>query len=390
MKNRFLLFLVATAFLACSFLSCSKKKDNPETPANQAMIEKLDHWGDSVTRLLVIDSVSRNAQGAIFCVIDPTVNLSYLKAFGTSDISTARYTPLQSSCLFRIGTFTNMLTATVFLQLVQNGALNLESKLSLYLPEVPGSDTITLKQVAGMTSGLFDFTESDSIQRIWATQPLRILTQQELLSFGLAYPPYFGPGLGCRYSCTNSLIMGMIIEKVTDHTLSETYRSRIFEPLVISNTTFPENQFMPFYAPYAHGYVYTDTTTQNLVDVSERYDPSWAWASANLVSDMSDLQTLLEAMVGGSLLSDSVQHLRIQMTDWQTVHGIPLKYGLGIMGTSGYYGHLGDIQGYHCIGLLDPGTGRTIIVMVTNGSASPLLMFAQIANLLTPGLIPVQ
>ena len=77
------------------------------------------------------------------------------------------------------------------------------------------------------------------------------------------------------------------------------------------------------------------------------------------------------------------------MTEWVNFHGIPLQYGLGIMGTSGYYGHTGDTKGYHSICMYAPSTGITIMVVVNNGSGTPLTMFAQIANLLSPGLIPL-
>ena len=321
-------------------------------------------------------------------VNNPLSGLDYLRAFGTSDISTARYLPLKTTDLFRIGTITNTFTTTVFLQLVQDGVLNLEDRLSNFFPDIPNSENITLRQIANMTSGLFDFTDSDSIHKIWAEHPLRILSHQQLIDFAMAYPPYFQPGAGCHYSNTNCVLLGMIIEKVTGEALSETYRKRILEPLSLSNTTFPSNQFMPFYASYTHGYEYFDSL-HTLVDVTERYDPSWAWGSGNQISGMSNLLVWLPALVNGTLLNSGTQQERMKMTDWENFHGIPMQYGLGIMGTSGYFGHTGDAKGYHNVCMYSPSTGTTIIVVVNNGSYSPLIMFARIANLLSPGLIPL-
>jgi D-alanyl-D-alanine carboxypeptidase len=388
MKKTICLSLLSIIFLILFFGSCKKNNDNPETEANKPITDQLDRWGDSLIKENIVDSVNLPVQGAMIYVNDPAIGLSYSKAFGTSDISTSKYSPLRTGDLFRIGTITNTFTTTVFLQLIQDSVLNLEDKLDKFFPAIPNSSLITLRQIANMTSGLFDFNDTDSILRIRREHPLTVLTPQQLIDFAMAVPPYFQPGEGFHYSSTNSVLLGMIIQQVTGDALSETYRNRILEPLSISNTTFPTNQFMPFYTSYSHGYEYSDSL-HILVDETEKFDPSSFWGSANLISDLADLQVWLPALVNGSLLNAITQQERMKMVDWGSFHGIPLQYGLGIMGTSGYFGHSGDIPGYHCVIMYSPASGRTIVVMVNNGSYSPLIMFARIANLLSPGLIPL-
>jgi len=387
MKKHILLSIPAILVLVFFVVSCKKKDTTTEISANQPLTDQLDKWGDSLINKVVIDSVKLGAQGAMIYVYNPSNNFEYVRAFGTSDITTARFLPLKTTDLFRIGTITNTFTATVILQLAQDGALSLEDSLGKFFPGVPNAVNITIREMLNMTSGLYDFMDSDSIHRILSEHPLRVLTPVQLVNFGTAYPPYFQPGGGVHYSSTNSVLLGMIIEQVTGSSLSEAYRNHILEPLSLSNTTFPINQFMPFYAPYSHGYEYADSV-HTLYDVTERYDPSWSWASANLVSSLPELQTWLPALVKGTLLSPDMQQGRMFMVDWENVHGIPLQYGLGIMGASGYFGHIGENKGYHSICMYSPSSGNIIIVMVNNGSCIPLLMFAEIANLLTPGLIP--
>lgn len=380
--------LLVILILLVSFISCKKDEAAQEPEELHVMRNQLDQWGDSLTKNIVIDSVNVSIQGAIFYVNDPVKNFTYLRGFGSADISTARFRWIETEDLFRIGTLTNTFTTTVFLQLVQSGVLNLDSKLNIYFPEVLNSENITLRQIAGMTSGLYDFSKTDSMQNIWAERPLSVLSPEKLLGFINGYSPSFPPGDGCDYSLTNSLLQGMIIEKVTEDPLQEHYRKRIFEPLSLSDTKFPTNQFMPFYTTYSHGYEYAGIPLSPK-DVTERYDPSWGWSSANLISGLPELQTWIKVLVDGTLLDAETQQERMKMTNWKDDHGIPLQYGLGILGTSGYFGHTGDVQGYRCIVMFNPVTEATIIIMMNNGSGSPLLMFAQIANLLTPGLIPL-
>ena len=67
---------------------------------------------------------------------------------------------------FRIGSITKMFTATVIMQLVEDGVLTLDDPLALWLPEVaeqlPYGDQITLRHLLAHTSGLFNVVEHES------------------------------------------------------------------------------------------------------------------------------------------------------------------------------------------------------------------------------------
>lgn len=366
-------------------LSCTKKKEDPAPNPNQPLSDQIFSWGDSITKKILIDSINMPVQGAIIYVNDPSKGFEFLQAFGTSDVATPRFLPLKTTDLFRIGNITNSFTTTILLQMIQDSVLVLETQLSNFFPAIPNSQNITLRQMANNTSGLYDFMDTDSIRRNLAEHPLRVYSPQQLVNFAMAYPPYFEPGAGFHYSNTNSVLLGMIIEKVTSDILSENYRKRVLEPLRMSGTIFPINEFMPFYTAYSHGYLYTDTLP-TLTDVTERYNPSWAWGSANLISSLSELLIWLPSLVNGTLIKPAIHQEQMMMVDWENYHGIPLQYGLGIMGANGYYGHIGDYKGYRNIMMQSPSNGNTIIILTNNGSSDPLLLFGKIANLLNPGL----
>jgi CubicO group peptidase (beta-lactamase class C family) len=69
--------------------------------------------------------------------------------------NTASGAPLQLSDEFPVGSITKTFTATVILQLVQQGKLSLSAPLSRWLPYVQDARRITIKMLLGMTSGIY-------------------------------------------------------------------------------------------------------------------------------------------------------------------------------------------------------------------------------------------
>ena len=82
---------------------------------------------------------------------------------GLADITND--TPMPPEGAFRIGSITKMFTATVIIQLAEEGVLTLDDPLSLWLPDVaeqlPYGDQITLRHLLTHTSGLFNIVEHE-------------------------------------------------------------------------------------------------------------------------------------------------------------------------------------------------------------------------------------
>ena len=85
-------------------------------------------------------------------------------ASGFADLADDTAMPPEDA--FRIGSVTKMFTATVIVQLAEEGVLNLDDPLALWLPDVaaalPNGDQITLRHLLTHTSGLFNIVEHES------------------------------------------------------------------------------------------------------------------------------------------------------------------------------------------------------------------------------------
>ncbi len=114
--------------------------------------------------------------------------------------------------------------STALLILANEDKIVLDDPVSKYFGFVPNGKSITLRMLANMTSGLFNYTEDEAWQKQMLGDTKRLWTPRELVNVGLAHPPYFEPGKGWHYSNTNTVLLGMIIEKVTGKPVAQVYR----------------------------------------------------------------------------------------------------------------------------------------------------------------------
>src|SRR3712207_5078780 len=79
----------------------------------------------------------------------------------------------------------------------------------------------SLRELARMQSGLFNYSEDEEFQRALVTDPYRPFTPHELLGYAFAHPLDFPPGQGFHYSNTNTTLLGLVIEEVSGLPLHE-------------------------------------------------------------------------------------------------------------------------------------------------------------------------
>jgi D-alanyl-D-alanine carboxypeptidase len=308
----------------------------------------------------------------------------------TTAIGTRTYQgtdPVQAGDHIRIGSNTKTWTGTVVLQLVGEGKLRLEDPVSLYRPDVPNGANITIAQLLDMRSGLYNYTESLELNQALDTDPGRVWEPEELVRLGLSQPPYFPPGTGWHYSNTNTVLLGLIVEQLTGHPLAEEFETRIFEPLGLTGTEFPEITSAEIPEPHPQGYVWGNNveTIESLVlppdvqaaakagtlppnDVTS-VNPSWAWSAGAGISTAADLARYVEALGGGGLLPPELQKQRLESV-------VPINpgdaqgaaYGLALARFGSLYGHTGELPGYNSFMGYDP---ERKITVVTWASLAP-------------------
>ncbi len=282
----------------------------------------------------------------------------WVKSFGYANTATKQ--PMNPNMPFRIGSLTKTFIATVLLQLQDEGKLNLNDTLDTYIttPAIPNANNITLRELANMTSGLYNYTNDPTFNEDHAQNLQKIWTPTELVDIAISHPPTFAPGKGYEYSNTNYILLGMIIEKVTGNTIVDELQKRIFSPLNLSQTSYATTSDMP--ANSSHGYSLVDEKTQKVIDTTND-NPSWGGAAGAIVSNINDLKTWAEAMGQGTLVSPEAQKERFT---WVNEPGTDVaKYGIGTMKIGNFVGHEGHIDGYNSVFFYLPSKNATIVVL---------------------------
>ncbi|MFH8518851.1 serine hydrolase domain-containing protein [Streptomyces gelaticus] len=290
---------------------------------------------------------------------------------GVANLDTGR--PMRAADRLRIGSVTKTFTATVVVQLTDEGRIGLDDPVERHLPGLirgNGHDgrTITVRQLLQHTSGLPDYTET-FVERPVDEWRFRHFEPRELVATALAMPR---PATEWHYSTTNSVIAGLIVEKVTGRGVEAEVRRRIIEPLGLRDTYWPGDRTR-IRGPHSRSYVPVagpaDAARPDgasslggtpLSDNTE-WNMSFGGAGGALVSTPGDMNRFFRGLFGGRLVS---AHGLAEMK--RTVPADPerlwpgARYGLGLIAsplTCGgmWWGHGGTVPGGHrALGAIGP------------------------------------
>jgi D-alanyl-D-alanine carboxypeptidase len=276
---------------------------------------------------------------------------------------------------FRIGSITKTFVATAILQLVDEGRTDLDAPIETYLPGVvPNGANITVRQILNHTSGLYDYMKGDgwSTNRWRGDERFTNYSPDQLLTEAFRHEPYFAPGTNFRYSNTNYIVAGKLIEAVTGQPYSTVIEHRILRPLNLAGTSFPGSEpSIPEPAVHASATLEDGRT----VDVTEQ-NVSLDWAAGEMISTTRDLQAFFDALLGGVLISkDSLAQMRTTVP-----MGMGFHYGLGLerfdLPCGGQvWGHGGQLLGYVTYAYRRD-DGRSLTMLLASGNDDGFISFA--------------
>jgi D-alanyl-D-alanine carboxypeptidase len=278
--------------------------------------------------------------------------------------------PVTDETVFSIASITKTFVSAVVLQLVDEGKLSLDDRLSEFMPDFPNARRITIRQLLQHRSGVYNYFENPRYARQAFRDPNRQWTAREILRFVEA--PYCQPGTCFHYSNTNFVLLGEVVEAVTGHRVSEEIRDRLLDPLGLEHTSYQPDERTP--ANGAHGHLWGGGTTFYDQTEGDRWLPhmsaaSIAGASGAMVSNAGDLARWVMALYG----SDEVlpEELRDAMTDYRPKD----RYGLGtrmriFSGRRGF-GHGGSLRGYEDQVWYFPREGVSIALLSNRGLYNP-------------------
>ena len=233
---------------------------------------------------------------------------------------------------FRIGSITKVFTAAIVFQLIEEGKLSLDTKLAQFYPKIKNAKKITISDLLSHRSGIQNFTAQKAYKKFYRSKK----TKAEMLKIFSRLESEFKPNEKMMYSNTNYVLLGYIIEEVTEKPYPKLLQERIVSRLNLKSTYYGKS--IDTQANEAVPYLYMNGAwgRQPATDMSI---PHGAGA---IVSTAADLTVFIESLFKGKLLSDaSLKEMK------------PIKKGLGkgLAHLPFYdrsaYGHNGSIDGFH-------------------------------------------
>ena len=322
--------------------------------------------------------VAAGAPGVIVLVRDGS--RSVRAAAGSADLTPR--TPMRVSDRFRVASITKTFVAAVVLQLVGEGRPALDDTVERWLPGlVPGGAAITVRELLNHTSGLFDYVDDgdDTILKPYLRgEVTHVTSPRRIVAVATSHPPHFAPGTRHRYSNTNYIVLGLVVEAVTGDSLSAELGRRIFRPLGLRATSLDATASR-ITGRHAHGYAALGRGGRAVeLDV---LSSSLTWAAGALVSTAGDVARFYRALLQGRLLRPDLLH---EMETTVPAGPPGEAYGLGLFQSrrldlertyrlpcaDAVWGHNGSFAGWQASAINSLDGRRQMVVFINSDTLS--------------------
>ncbi len=293
------------------------------------------------------DSVQEQAEDAVRYGLDGII--VYVDQAGKAPMGyaagwkdKANRTPADPEALFKIASISKLYIAAAAAKLVHAGALSLDGTLAGYLPALAGkienADRITLRMLLQHRSGIPNFTDAEGFD--WSK---RQADAGDNLKLVLDKPADFAPGARRRYSNTNYLLVGAILDQALGYGHQQYIAREMLAPLGLTRT-------------------YGSLREASLEDVAGGYHSGidadlktleYATPGGSMVATARDVGVFVRALNGGALLSDEEQAVYASLYD---------------------YGHTGWLPGFQSIARYHKDIDAVVVQFVsTTGGNSEML-----------------
>ena len=300
-------------------------------------------------------------------------NEIYKRGFGLADMEWD--IPNEPDTKFRLGSITKQFTSMIILQLVQEGKLKLDGKITDYLPDYPRNtgDKVTIHHLLTHTSGIPGYTEFPNFFRDLSRDPF---TPQAFVRLFADSALRFEPGAKFSYSNSGYFLLGVIIEKITGKPYERVLKERILDPLNMKNTGYDHHETI--LKKRARGYEKRGDSYVN----AEYLDMSLPYSAGSLYSTVQDLMLWDQALYTEKLLPRETRDLLFK----QYIPGAGGWYGYGWVTGKAPIGntkdsvstiaHGGGINGFNTLIFRIP-SEKDLIVLLNNTGGAPLNAISQ-------------
>ncbi|HEX5654444.1 MAG TPA: serine hydrolase domain-containing protein [Chitinophagaceae bacterium] len=298
----------------------------------------------------LFDKIDQHKMGMGSMVISKNGHLLYQRSVGHCIFSGLKKQAAGSDTKYRIGSISKIFTAVLIFQLIEEGRLELSTKLDAFFPSLPNASNVNIEQLLRHKSGFTNITEVPHKQKPRSpAQMLTIISRNKTL----------GPGTKTEYSNANYLILGYIIENIYNQPYADVLQQRLVKKIGLKDTYFGDK------VEPAKGECYSYKPRSRWRRQTP-IDLSIVGGSGGIVSTPADLARFIESLFSHHLISTESLSQMITITEEQ---------GMGLRRYSFYgkdvYGHPGGIDAFESVVAYFPGDS-VAIAYCSNGQVYPV------------------
>ena len=285
--------------------------------------------------------------------------------------------PNTSDTKFRLGSITKPFTATLVMQFIEEGQIDLAAPVTRYLPDYPAStgDRITIEHLLNHTSGIAGYTEMP----VFGTTIRNSYKPAEFIDACFSkLELLFEPGTRFSYSNSGYFLLGVILEQITGESYENLLRHHIFDPVGMNDSGYDTPQ--PLLSKRAAGY---DKRFDGSCVNTAYIDMTQPYAAGALYSTVEDLYKFDQALNTEQLLKSESKKRMFTPCLGEYGYGWQVRQRNGVIIT----GHEGGINGFHTLFNRIPELGRSI-VFLNNTGAAPLSEMAEAVHIVLEGKDP--
>lgn len=218
LRSPILKSLITTAVLSFGLITVSAQIIQPTDEQLSSLDERLETYMES-----------NNIPGALVAIVSRG-EVIHLETYGMANVELS--VPVTDDTVFEIGSISKQFVSAAVMLLVEENKLELDDAIENYIADIPSEWLgVTVRQLMNHTSGIPDYEEIASYD-IYGER----VTPEEIIQIAHSRPMDFAPGTGWYYSNTGYFLLSMIVERVEGQPLGRVLRSRIFDPVGMTQT----------------------------------------------------------------------------------------------------------------------------------------------------------
>ena len=310
----------------------------------------------SAIAALMANSYEADRPGAAVVVIRDNKVL-FCQGYGLANVEQG--TLITPTTPIGLGSVSKQFTAAGILLLVQQNKLDLDSKVSRYLPDMPeqfaGS---TLRQILSHTSGYPDFFSNPE----WFKRVNDPITPQGMIELMSSLQLTSEPGSRWQYSNFNYMVLAAVIESISGLSFADYMQQKIFDPLQLNNSTVDEHD--KIIKGRATGYEFNGRRLSNA-----HYMPTSHFSAAGaLMSSVQDMARWHQIFNSGAFIQAELvkqAYTPIRLSDGSS-HGYGFGWNIDQFLGEEIIWHSGSGIGYETTVIQLPGQSHMMVAVLSN------------------------